>query len=321
MKQTLLSLCLVASLSVFAQNEQPTIQNGNLNQIEKSSGSDCSCSQWINKDLGDQAENSTTGLTDEEKETTKRAIKFDDFESDLMYQEVAVIPGRNYKLTYEARVNSKGDEANEPSQIEIRILKGSGYSDDYTVQYYDADVDPKAAPQSGFGYSDITVAELPANNIVTEIRSYPGDQDRHFYEIDFQSGDETSIALLFRGIGRATTPPVDDKEYTWSAGEDETFIYSVQLTNEGETLSINKNEFASNLKVFPNPASSSINISSGNGTKIDSVELYNVIGSRVLSTSNLVNSAIDVSEMASGIYILKVIGADRTSASKRVIIE
>ncbi|MHA7941817.1 T9SS type A sorting domain-containing protein [Formosa sp. 3Alg 14/1] len=321
MKQTLLSLCLVASLSVFAQNEQPTIQNGNLNQIEKSSGSDCSCSQWINKDLGDQAENSTTGLTDEEKETTKRAIKFDDFESDLMYQEVAVIPGRNYKLTYEARVNSKGDEANEPSQIEIRILKGSGYSDDYTVQYYDADVDPKAAPQSGFGYSDITVAELPANNIVTEIRSYPGDQDRHFYEIDFQSGDETSIALLFRGIGRATTPPVDDKEYTWSAGEDETFIYSVQLTNEGETLSINKNEFASNLKVFPNPASSSITISSGNGTKIDSVELYNVIGSRVLSTSNLVNSAIDVSEMASGIYILKVIGADRTSASKRVIIE
>ncbi len=309
-------MCLLATVAMYAQDEQPIVQNGELNQIPKDSGSDCSCSQWINKDLGDQAETSTTGLTDEEKEGIKRAVKFDEFESDLMYQEIAVIPNRNYKLTYEARINSLGDGASEPSQLEVRVLRGSGYKDGYTPTYYTVSTEQ---PQSGFGYDNIAIAELPENNIVEEVRSYPGDTDRRFYEVTFQSGDETSIALFFRGIGRPNTPPVDDKEYAWSAGEDETFIYSVTLTNESSSLSV-KDVFASQLKVFPNPAKTNLSIVSGTRSTIDSVALYNILGLKVFETNNLVNNAIDVSKMAKGVYILKV-NSGQSTASKRVVIK
>ncbi|MFB9054992.1 T9SS type A sorting domain-containing protein [Formosa undariae] len=319
MKQTLLSLCLMASLSVFAQETQPVVQNGNFYKIAKSSGSECGCSQWINKDLGDQPGSSTSGLTTEEKEYNeandpdKNALKYDAGQADLIYQEIAVVPNKYYILTYEGRIDSVDDDQT-PSDLEIRILKGSAYVEDYSPTYY---TDATEQPQRDFGYRDISETEKTENNLIEEIIKYPGDNNRVFYQYTFNSGDETSIAIMSRGIGGNA----GYGDYNWSTGDATNYVYSITLENIGSTLSVSDNAFAAGLKVFPNPASSSINIKSGNGTQINSVELYNVLGSKVLSASNLVNNAIDVSEIASGIYILKVNGADRTSVSKRVIIE
>ncbi|MDX2443208.1 MAG: hypothetical protein QNK30_05360, partial [Bacteroidales bacterium] len=78
MKKLLLFVAFITGVSAFAQ-VQPTVHNSNFDKIAKSSGSDASSAGWIQKDLGDQAETST--LDD------GFAIKFDDLESDAMYQE------------------------------------------------------------------------------------------------------------------------------------------------------------------------------------------------------------------------------------------
>ncbi|GAA4965514.1 T9SS type A sorting domain-containing protein [Algibacter aquimarinus] len=75
----------------------------------------------------------------------------------------------------------------------------------------------------------------------------------------------------------------------------------------------------SDFRIYPNPASTTITIKSSK-TEIDSVELYNILGLRVLATKTLENDAIDVSEMASGVYLLKV-NSDETSVTKRVVIK
>lgn len=308
MKKTLLLLCLMASFSIFAQD--PVVQNDVFDEIPKNSGSDCSCSHWMNKDLGDQGETSGSGLT-----TPNKAVKFDNLEADLIYQEVEVLANTEYKLTYAVRINDDIDPAVTPSSLEMRILKGSGYEAGYSIVYY---TDATLKPSSGFGYTDIAVAELAGNNIIIETVSYPGNTDYTVYEFTFNSGSETSIAIMGRGIGRPTTAPDDGKPYDWSSGEEEIRLDYLTLINQ-DALST-QDFFASSLKIYPNPAKTTITIKSADQTQIDSVELYNILGLRVLSTTNLVNDSIDVSEMATGVYLLKV-NAGTNSVTKRIVIE
>ncbi len=96
----------------------------------------------------------------------------------------------------------------------------------------------------------------------------------------------------------------------------EVFYDNIELY-ETSTLSTN-DVFASNLKIYPNPAKTSLTVQSSR--EINSVELYNIVGLRVFASKELVNDAIDVSEMASGVYLLKV-NADNASVTKRVVIE
>ncbi|MFP4844293.1 T9SS type A sorting domain-containing protein [Winogradskyella sp. PE311] len=74
------------------------------------------------------------------------------------------------------------------------------------------------------------------------------------------------------------------------------------------------------FSVFPNPAKTNITIRTSDDTQIDSVQLYNIVGVNVLSTTNLVNDSIDVSNMATGVYLLKI-NSGSNSITRRVIIE
>ena len=74
------------------------------------------------------------------------------------------------------------------------------------------------------------------------------------------------------------------------------------------------------IKKAINPAKTNITVKSTDQTLIDSVELYSVLGLRVLKTTNLVNDTFDVSEMATGVYLLKV-NAGNSSVTKRIVIE
>ncbi|MUU79354.1 T9SS type A sorting domain-containing protein [Winogradskyella endarachnes] len=85
------------------------------------------------------------------------------------------------------------------------------------------------------------------------------------------------------------------------------------------TASVN-DVFASNINVFPNPASDNITIKSKDQTQFDSVEMFNILGSKVISTTSLINDTLNVSDLASGIYLLKI-NAGVQSATKRIVIE
>lgn len=69
------------------------------------------------------------------------------------------------------------------------------------------------------------------------------------------------------------------------------------------TASIAEDSFENSIKVYPNPTNDSINIKTQ--TTIDKVEVYNILGARILTlTKN--TDAVDVSSFESGIYVLKL---------------
>ena len=81
-------------------------------------------------------------------------------------------------------------------------------------------------------------------------------------------------------------------------------------------LSINDVEFT-NFTISPNPASEILNIT--NDRTIDSIEIYNMLGQRVLSnTSNATNISLDVSNLSNGAYFVKAT-VEGNSATQKFI--
>jgi hypothetical protein len=70
------------------------------------------------------------------------------------------------------------------------------------------------------------------------------------------------------------------------------------------TLSIDDNLVDNTFSVYPNPTNSKLNIKSEN--KFDEVEIYNVLGQKVLASRILENQEIDMSSLTSGTYFLKL---------------
>lgn len=89
------------------------------------------------------------------------------------------------------------------------------------------------------------------------------------------------------------------------------------VLDNGEATSII--EYASNnLKLYPNPTSDIINIS---GEEIQRVSLYNILGEVVYSSNeNSLNTAIDVSELENGIYIVSVTSVAGVTSSHKITV-
>lgn len=302
MKKSLLFAALIASAGLFAQD--PVVQNSTFEKIAKNSGSACSCSHWINKDLGDQGESSSLD--------SDKALKFDAQEADLIYQEVAVLANTEYKLTF---INNFDDDddvtaSGTNSELELRILKGSGYVDGYNLIYY---TDATAKPTSGFGYEEISEVELAANNITIKTVTKPAsDYDEAVAtEITFNSGNETSIAILVRGTG-LNIAPVDGKSYDWSSGDQEIRLTSITLINNSP-LAITES-FSTNFSIFPNPAKDVLNITSVNS--IEKAVISDLSGKIVISKTSLKNKSIDVSSLPKGVYVLTLESGDVVGKTK-----
>jgi hypothetical protein len=74
-----------------------------------------------------------------------------------------------------------------------------------------------------------------------------------------------------------------------------------------ETNNFEKN----NVKVFPNPATNSLSIELDDTTSDYKVAVYNTLGSLVLESFNLLskNNTVDISQLALGIYVVKITNA------------
>ena len=90
----------------------------------------------------------------------------------------------------------------------------------------------------------------------------------------------------------------------------------MSLTNES-TASV-EDRFESNFKIYPNPANDYIQINSNN-IEISSVEMYSIVGKRIISNQKLVNDRLDISSLTSGIYLLKVNSQERSLVKKIIV--
>ena len=71
---------------------------------------------------------------------------------------------------------------------------------------------------------------------------------------------------------------------------------------------------SNNLSIFPNPATSVLNINSE--SSINNITISNVIGQRVMNIENVNtnNSTIEVADLAKGVYLLNIENIDGTSS-------
>ena len=215
----ILTLCF--SAISFAQT-QPTVHNSTFDKIAKAEGSDCSCSGWINKSLADQGESSTTDGND--------VVKFDNVESDGIYQEVAVEANSDYTIDLDVKWNST-DTTTE--YLEIIVLKGSGYVADYTPAY----AGPSEAAQDDFGYRTVESADLASNQLSKSNLTVPGDVEMNAIStISFNTGAETSIAIFIRAVGPYDPDAHGDsgKDKGWMNGDTELRLDNFSLVNLGE---------------------------------------------------------------------------------------
>lgn len=78
---------------------------------------------------------------------------------------------------------------------------------------------------------------------------------------------------------------------------------------KGETL-LSTNEFSKNeISLYPNPVKDILNISLSENTSIESYEVYDLLGKKIISKNTTENN-INVSELSNGVYILKVATSD-----------
>lgn len=194
----------------------PFLLNADFDRLPKSSGSDCSCSGWINRSLGDQGE-SSSGNGGEDN-----LLKFDNLEPDHIYQEFEVEPNANYIITFLAQFRGiPAGQTEATSQIELRILSGAGYADNYTPVYY---TDTEVMPQDDFGYTSLNQVEDSNNNILTQVVTNPGNTDFLTYAYPFNSGANNSLAIYMRGIGGP-----DTGEFGFNSGGEEIRVDFIEI--------------------------------------------------------------------------------------------
>ena len=85
-------------------------------------------------------------------------------------------------------------------------------------------------------------------------------------------------------------------------------------------LSVSENEISNSVKLYPNPARDFITIES-KSVKLSSVDMYNVLGAKVLSTELSNNNRVNVSNLGKGVYFMKLYAEEGGSATKRVVIQ
>lgn len=201
----------------------PILLNVEFERLPKSSGSDCTCSGWINRDVGEQGESSSTN--------GNSVLKLDNAEPDHAYQEFAVVPNADYRvqIPYVFQSDQAGDL---PSSLEIRILAGEGYVDGYTPVYF---ADTVEIPQEGFGYTSVAQIEEPGNNLSVQVVENPNVGDLRNFVFTFNSGSNDSVAIFIRGIGNSgPEDPADFARYGYASGDEEIRVDSVIITAVNE---------------------------------------------------------------------------------------
>jgi hypothetical protein len=194
----------------------PIIVNADFDKQAKSSGSDCACSGWINKSIGDQGESSSGNGG------SNNVLKFDNNEPDHIYQEFEITPNSDYLITVVTSFKSLTG-GSYPSMLELRVLAGSGYVSGYTPTYYDVGAD---YPQDDFGYTSISQVEDDANNLLVVVQENPNDTGYITYTYGFNSEANDSVALFVRGIGGPATGG-GGGDFGYNSGDEEIRIDSV----------------------------------------------------------------------------------------------
>ncbi|PHR72929.1 MAG: hypothetical protein COA67_04285 [Lutibacter sp.] len=225
------------------------------------------------------------------------------------------------------------------------IPSGIGFANDTRISFSNAIGD-----FNNDGYPDIIVMNDTENNFLWEnttsnsnnwikinLTGVTSNKDGIGSKIEINAGGASQYRYTLNGegyigqnsnsefVGIGTSTTIDYIKVTWLSGTVDTFnnISPNQTLNiiEGQALSVNEYDLTS-VQLFPNPVADKLNIRLNNSSTTNfKVELYNLLGKKVLSEDKEgLNARIDLSNYATGIYVLKCIAADKV-ITKKVIVE
>tara|TARA_R110002126_G_scaffold142037_1_gene287508 strand:+ start:32438 stop:33655 length:1218 start_codon:yes stop_codon:yes gene_type:complete len=123
------------------------------------------------------------------------------------------------------------------------------------------------------------------------------------------NGSSSSVPNWIFSTSSAKVYP--DEFLGWEGIKD---VYG-QLNPTAEVLSIDE-FFSSKFSVYPNPADEFVIISSE--VEINKVEVYNLLGKRVISESEFVNNTLDVSTLSKGVYLMKLTSGESVASRKLI---
>ncbi|WP_432672042.1 T9SS type A sorting domain-containing protein [Flavobacterium sp. SM2513] len=102
--------------------------------------------------------------------------------------------------------------------------------------------------------------------------------------------------------------------YTRCGGTDVIMVqdsYAVQIEN----LAVHDaNQANTAFQMYPNPVDNLLHIKSN--TALESVEIYSLQGQRVLTT---IQNQINVSQLASGVYLIRILDVNKASVTRKLV--
>jgi len=153
---------------------------------------------------------------------------------------------------------------------------------------------------------DLKTGSTDASNIDIDIHIIPFDLwgesvenfDENFFCIRVT---DAAAAAAGTGVYSSWTIKADDNPYYFS-----------------ETCTLGTNRFDENdISIYPNPVNNNLNIKSNN-TKLNSVKIFNLQGQLVNEFKALNTDVFDISELASGLYVIHI-ESDTGIAKKKFI--
>lgn len=125
----------------------------------------------------------------------------------------------------------------------------------------------------------------------------------------------TQVILEDRLLNTSNEINNTDKSYTITLSADYNGIGRFYVhTIFTSTLDVNDYNLVNSIKLYPNPSSNRINLN-GDISKLQNINIYSIIGNRVLSINKNFKS-INIESLSSGIYIVNLMTKDGVKSLK-----
>jgi hypothetical protein len=224
----------------------------------------------------------------------------------------------------------------EVPELVSEVLQYDIYRDDEFVKSVETETFSEEVPSGLYVYAveakymnecisdkvsiDVLLLE-PPTNLTTVLQS-------EWIELFWEYEDETILFNVYRDDSKIASNIIE-KQYSDSAVVvNIEYCYYVKATNEEiESATSNEvcitisgiEEYISNLKIYPNPSNSMINIE---GIHIEKVTIFNTMG-QIVKVISFVNDviSIDVSHFAVGNYVFCVSYSDGSIENVKVVIK
>jgi hypothetical protein len=141
-----------------------------------------------------------------------------------------------------------------------------------------------------------------------------------FYNVDNTLGQVGSTVTLSGPSFTNLTGPITFRFYGWNseAAGGNFGIDDVVISGETATMSSSSFNAIDGLTMFPNPLKGDTLFFTSTANANKSVQIYDILGKEVLSSKEI-NSTMNVSGLAAGVYLVKITEEGKTATKKLVI--